>query len=604
MIILGINTFGENPSATLLIDGKLVSFSHEERFNRLKGSYGLFPSHAINWCLKSNNLILADVDYIACSWDSNKYPFSRAKSLIKVKLNYLFQKGYRFPSSIGESSSYGSIFEYLNLYSPKFMKEKIKDNLRISGHKGDIPQIVFVNHHLSHAYQTYFQSSFNESLVLVVDGHGEENCISGYRVNNGVFHKILNYEVPYSLGWFYGGFTAYLGFQANRDEGKMMGLAAYGEVRKKNNPWLERLEKIISFKNNNFTIDPLFFKMGGNEYHPRYTDHLVKFITSFDSEMLPIGLNETVEQNGKIINKYLLDKYVDLAFAVQKYLEDSLISITNKMIKDTGITNLCIAGGVAMNCKANREILDNTDIENIFIHPASSDDGSAIGSAFYVAKQRGYNVRNILTNVQLGASFTNDEIKKALDNSHISYIKSNDIGTDGAKLLNNGKIISWFQDGFEMGARALGGRSIIASPIYKDMKDKVNKNVKYREIWRPYTPSILEEYQDEYIENSVDSPFMILAAKAKKKLIDNTPAVVHIDNTIRPQTVKNKFLPKWYNLINQHYKLSNHPILLNTSFNVRGEPIVSTPYDAIRTFYSTGLDNLIIGDFIISKERI
>ena len=520
-----------------------------------------------------------------------------------MKLDYFFKKGYRFPSSIGNSSSYGSVFNYLNLYSPSYMREKIRDCLRVFGHRGNIPQIVFVDHHLSHAYQTYFQSSFNESLVLVVDGHGEENCISGYRVNNGVFHKILNYEVPYSLGWFYGGFTAYLGFQANRDEGKMMGLAAYGEARKDTNPWLERLSKIISLENGDFAIDPLFFKLGGNEYHPRYTDHLVKFITSFDSEMLPIGLNETVEQDGEIINKYFLDKYVDLAFAVQKYLEDSLINITNKMVNETGIKNLCIAGGVAMNCKANREILDNTDIDNIFIHPASSDDGSAIGSAFYVAKERGDKVRNILTNVQLGASFSNDEIKRALDSSHISYIKSDDVGVDGAKLLNEGKILSWFQDGFEMGARALGGRSIIASPIYKEMKDKVNKNVKYREMWRPYTPSILEEHQDEYIEDSVDSPFMILAGKAKKRLIENAPAVVHVDNSIRPQTVKKESLPKWHNLINQHYKLSKHPIILNTSFNVRGEPIVSTPFDAIRTFYSTGLDNLIIGDFIVSKNK-
>ncbi len=601
MIILGINAFGENPSACLIIDGRLVSFSHEERFNRLKGSYGLFPSHSINWCLRSNNLTLSDIHNIAFNWDANKYPFTMVKNLIKTKFTYFFKKGYHAPSSIGNSNSYSGVFEHLNLYTPMLIKQKIRDNLRVFGHKGKIPKIVFVEHHLSHAYQTYFQSSFKESLVLIVDGHGEENCISGYRVNDGVFKKILGYDIPYSLGWFYGGFTAYLGLQANRDEGKMMGLAAYGEARKDSNPWLERLNNIISFPKNNFTMNPLFFKLGGNEYHPRYTDNLVKFITSFDPEMIPISLNETVEKDGEIINKYMLDKYVDLAFAVQKYLEDSLINITKKMIKETGITNLCLAGGVAMNCKANREILDNTEITDIFIHPASSDDGSAIGSAFYVAKERGDDIRNILTNVQLGPSFSNDEIKKALDNSHLSYSSSNDIGTDSAKLLNEGKILSWFQGGSEMGARALGGRSIIASPMYKEMKDKVNKNVKYREMWRPYTPSILSEYQDEYIKDSVDSPFMILAGNAKEKLIKNAPAVVHIDNTVRPQTVKNKDLPIWYNLIKEHHKLSGHPILLNTSFNVRGEPIVCSPYDAIRTFYSTGLDSLVIGDFIITK---
>ncbi len=596
--LLGINAFGQNPSACLVQDGKLISFSHEERFNRLKGSTGLFPSLAVIWCLNSNGLKIEQIDKIAVNWDCNKYPYNILQNLISYKIKDNFSR--RAKPSAGKSSITG-VIDYLNFFSPSTFKQKILDALRESGHKGKIPEIVFVDHHLSHAYQTYYQSGFKDSLVLIADGHGEENCVSGYKVINGQFSRILNYQVPYSLGWFYGGFTAYLGFQANRDEGKMMGLAAFGECRHNTNPWLERLDKILKITNNGYEIDPYFFKMGSNDFHPRFTNTLVDYITSFDKEMVPITLNEKCTDQGIVKNKYLMEKYIDLAYAVQTRLEEALVALVNNMLKNSRLSDLCLAGGIFMNCKANGTILKNCAIDNIFIHPASSDDGSCIGAAFYTARQLGFNVTNPLKTVQYGASFTNAEILSVVKGCGLSYQTPDDIGEEIAKIISINQFAGWFQGGAEMGARALGGRSIIASPVNPDTKDAINAKVKYRETWRPYCPSLLEEFKSKYLADDLDSPYMILAENATEELRLAAPSTVHVDNTVRPQTVNKDVLPLWYHLIESVQKYTGHPVILNTSFNVRSEPIVNSPHDAIRTFYSTGLNALAMGDILITK---
>lgn len=601
MNILGINAFGQNPSACLLIDGHFVGFSHEERFNRLKGSHGLFPSHTIKWLLSSNKLSISDIDSIAVYWDYNKYPWEILSRLLKSRIQLAFSNFNH--KNNGHTSGFYGMLEYLLEYSPKNMEQKIKDELRNFGHKERIPQMEFVDHHLCHAFQAYYQSQFDNTLVLVVDGHGEDNCVSGYAVKNGNLRRIINYKIPYSLGWFYGGMTAYTGFLANRDEGKLMGLAAYGEVRKLENIWINKLDEILKVNDNGYLLNPYYFKIGSNDYHSRYTNNLVEFITAINKNLQPVGLNETVVINGEIKNRYLLNEYIDLAYATQVKLEDALVSIVNRMIRETGVKNLCYSGGVAMNCKANRAIFDRCYLDNIFIHPASSDDGSAIGAAFYVAKENNNLKREPLLHSQYGISFSNNEIEKILKNCNIKYSTPDDVCIVAAKDLNEGKILGWFDGAAEMGARALGGRSIIANPCSNNVKDKINTNVKYRETWRPYCPSILDEHKQDYIKDATDSPFMILAAMATEKLRSSSPSVVHIDNTVRPQTVKGTILPKWAHLINEFRSLSGHPVILNTSFNVRGEPIVNSPYDAIRTFFSTGLDKLILGDFIISKDK-
>lgn len=601
MIILGLNAFGLNPSACLIREGVLVSFCEEERFTRLKGSIGLFPSHAVAWCLRSNDLTLQDVDRIAFSWGCQKYPSRMLLHLAKVKMSLVGRKPYVYKSSIHERSNPWSAWEYLHSHTPSTVKTKIRDHLRSFGHKGPIPKIEFVNHHLAHAYQTYYQSPFQDAIILVADGSGEENCVSGFSMKNENLQKVYTFNVPQSIGWFYNGFTAYLGFRPNRDEGKLMGLAAFGKPRRKDNPWLERLNKILRVTKEGFELDPIYFKFGGNEFHPRFTDHLVKYITSFNSALMPIGINEFVEKDGSVINKYLLDEYVDLAYAVQTRLEEVMTSLVRRLVLETGIKDLCLAGGVAMNCKANGYILNHAGIDNIFVHPASSDNGACIGAGFYIARENGDNSRNILKYVQLGPSFTNDEVEKILKTCQISYYKPDDICSKAAELLSQQKIIGWFNGGLEMGARALGGRSIVACPDNSSMKEQINKRVKFREVWRPYCPSITSESKDNYIEQPIETPFMIIARKATAELSKHAPATVHVDGTVRPQTVEKQFLPKWHHLLESMGGYSGHPLVLNTSFNVRGEPIVCTPYDAIRCFFSTGLDALVIEDCLVMK---
>ncbi|MDD4806502.1 MAG: carbamoyltransferase C-terminal domain-containing protein [Candidatus Cloacimonetes bacterium] len=600
MLILGINAFGQNPSACLVEDGKLKAFSHEERFNRLKGSHGLFPSQALNWCLASNGLKLQHINRIAVNWDCHKYPFQIAANLAKATIVNQFRgkKG----SGKGGSDGMGGVIENLNLYRPSHYSAKIRDALRSSGHRGMIPEIVFVNHHLSHAYQSYFQSGYRDAMVLVADGHGEDVCVTGYEVHTGTFTKVLQIPVPYSLGWFYGGFTAYLGFNANRDEGKLMGLAAYGEERMNRNPWLQRLDKVLKIEKDGYRLDPGYFKMGSNKHHPRFTDALADFICSYNANLTPIGLNERVQHKGKTINRYLLPEYIDLAYAVQSRLEDAVCALVKQLQAKTRLKKLCLAGGIFMNCKANGSIFALDGIDELFIHPASSDDGSAIGAAYWVSQELGAEIHDPLRHVQYGAAFSNDDIRNALEQSGLSYSGTDDPARAAAQLLAQGKYLGWFQGPAEMGARALGGRSIIACPNHPEVKDDINAKVKFRESWRPYCPSLTLESRGKYLSSPAPNNFMIRADYATELLKEHAAATVHVDNTVRPQTVSPETLPLWHRLIKETEALTGVPVLLNTSFNVRGEPIVNSPFDAIRTFCSTGLDALVIGNFLVQKK--
>ena len=601
MIILGINAFSFNPSACIVRNGKLTSFCQEERLNRLKGSYGLFPSKAIIWCLTHQKLCLQDIDRIAFSWGCYKYPAKMLSSMARAYIGQLGRKRNKFNSSINVTGSRWAALEIFQIYIPSQVKRKIRDFLRCDGHKGPIPKIEFIEHHLSHAYQTYYQSPFEEAIVLVADGSGEEDCVSGYRVRKGKFEKILSFDIPQSLGWYYGGFTAYLGFNANRDEGKLMALAALGNSGKQDNPWIGRLEKILKTSSEGFEIDPVFFKFGGNEYHPRYTDHLVKYITSFNDDLIPISVNEYIDNKSSKINKYLQREYIDLAYAVQYHLEKALLSLVKRLTRGTGIKKLCLAGGIAMNCKANSRIAEEGIIDELFIHPASSDEGACIGAAFFISSQNGENPRNILRNAQLGPSYTSDDIEKTLKTFKLSYSIPSDICQVAISLLRDRKIIGWFHGGLEMGARALGGRSIIARPDIEGIKQRLDSEVKLRENWRPYAPSVISEEVGKFFDNSFDTSFMILARKASERMVKIAPATVHVDGTTRPQSVFGEILPRWHNLLGLAGKEFGAPILLNTSFNVRGEPIVCSPQDAIKCFFSTGLDALLLEDFLLQK---
>jgi carbamoyltransferase len=381
-----------------------------------------------------------------------------------------------------------------------------------------------------------------------------------------------------------------------------MGLAAYGESRKSGNPWLELFDKIITISEGGFDLNPYYFRIGSHGHHPAFCDALADFVTSVDSDLTPVGVDEYDTVNGKTVRRYLRPGYIDLAYAAQTKLEEALISLVRGMKAGTGMRKLCLAGGVAMNCKANRAVLDACDLDGVFIHPASSDDGSAIGAAFFVARELDTLQWQPLTHACHGEAFGNDSISSLLENCGITYTAPDDICSSAARLLNDGKCIGWFDDGSEMGARALGARSIVANPLLPGVKDRLNTSVKYREQWRPYCPSLLTGHSREYLADPRDYPFMIMADNATQRCRDVCPDVVHVDGTVRPQTVDAAVLPKWAHLIEEFGSMSGHPVVLNTSFNVRGEPIVNNPYDALRTFFSTGLDALVLGDYLIEKR--
>jgi len=600
MNILGIIGFGENPAACLLVDGKISAFAEEERFTRLKGSDGMFPSKAIVYCLSSAKLNLSDVDKIAFGWDSRKYPWGILKNF---GVNYLKYKWYE-RKSYHRQKDLSSIFTAVGTimeYHPSDIKSKILQGLRMAGLSGDMPGIEFIPHHLAHAYSSYFCSGFNNAGILTIDGSGEDVCTQLAVGNGENVNVVESYPIPHSIGWFYAAVTQYLGFIPYRDEGKLMGLAALGEERRNSNKWLEPLSRILKIRNSSYELDPIYTKFGGHYYADRYTDAMVKLLTNVDSNAVPISYGEKIEINGKIQSKYLQDIYIDIAWAAQEMLERVAIMLARKLVSEYGVENICIAGGVGLNCKMNGEIYRKSGCKNIFVQPASSDCGSALGAAMYVAKGMGENVRNTMKHVYYGPGFSNDEIYNVLKNCKISFNETDNPAEDAAKLLEEGKLVAWFQDRMEFGSRALGARSILANPTISGAKEKVNSEVKYREGWRPFCPSMIEEVKQDYLEDPNEASFMIVAYHAKDSMKQALPSVVHVDGTVRPQVIASDVNPLFHRLISSLGKKSGHPVVMNTSFNVRGEPIVCTPLDAIRCFYSNGLDALVIGNFILKK---
>lgn len=606
MNVLGIIAFCKNPAACLLIDGKLKAFIQEERFTRLKGSHGMFPGGSVAECLRIGGIEFGDVDRIAFGWDCTKYPSQMLRHYAKGKLRYGLRaaRAWRYPSPDADIDSKLSAVETLFLFNPKSVYAHTRDGLRAVGLKGDLPPIDYIPHHLAHAYSAYFCSDFDEAVILTIDGHGEEKCTELFIGRGNEIKEISSINIPHSLGWFYAAMTSYCGFTPYRDEGKLMGLAALGEERSGNNPWVERLEKVVRHGPGWYEIDPTFTKLGGHYYHPRFTDKLAKFIMDFDRSMEPISYGEKADKNGEIVNRYLLDKYVDIAWATQKTLESVVLSLLGNAVKTHGIRKVCLAGGVALNCKMNGVILKNAGLDGLFVQPAASDDGSALGAAMAVAHAHGENIRQPLEHTRFGPSYNNDEVRKALDGLKVTYRLSNDISQDVADELAKGRIVGWHQGGMEFGPRALGGRSILANPIDMEARDKVNAQVKYRESWRPFCPSLTLGSETRYLDPGGKSPFMIVAHDAKGPFAKDCPAVVHVDNTIRPQTVSESSNERYYKAIEAFGKHTGHPVVLNTSLNVRGEPIACTPLDSIRCFFSTGMDVLAIEDFILDKTNL
>jgi carbamoyltransferase len=557
MNILGINYTMHDASACLVRDGELVFAVAEERLSR-KNKDSSFPARAIRAALDFAGITPADVDHVALSWPKPSVTFRHnVKTILKRQWPCSWQRWERIIAQYAKEARHrGGVADYhRNFGAPR-------------------QPIHFINHHFAHALSAYLMSDFEEAAILVVDGRGASEATTLWQAVGNDVRLLETYQYPDSLGVFYAGITRMLGFKQFSDEWKVMGLAAYGE------PIVDLSELIRS--------GDYGYRVNGWRFFGR-TDH--------DDSKLAAVVGP--RRNGEDLGLY----HKNLARSAQKACEDAMFELLKRATRQTGSRNLCLAGGVALNSKANGELLRSGLIDHIYIQPAAGDDGSAIGAAYAVYAKLGLPFpRKPTGHTFLGPASTNEQIEKVLKVYKIPYVRERNAAKRAAELLAQNRLIGWFQGRSEFGPRALGNRSILADPRHDENRDRVNDAVKFRENWRPFAPSVLAERGSEYFEDFYPSPYMILTFWANKAKAHEIPAVVHVDGSARVQSVERSVNPRYYELIEEFDRLTGVPIVLNTSFNLKGEPIVGTPKDAIQTFYTSGLDDLVIGDFVVSKS--
>ena len=588
MNVLGIifhSDFG-HPAACLLKDGQLVALGEEERFVRVKQAKGYFPGQSIRYCLEAGRIDLKDVDQIAFGWDANKYTFSYPLFLGRNFLSHRFFKRKVTPSKRVGVQSQGSAlidgFKDILSTHPKSLRQSIVFGFREAGFHEELPPITFVGHHRCHAATAFYCSGLEESAILVCDGHGEENTITIWKGHGDSLTPVRKTNIPHSLGWFYSLFTEFLGWNPNEGETKIMGLAPFGEP---NQEIQDIVNSVLQLKEDSVELNSDYMFYNKRSYGRYFSDLLV------DKLGMPRGRDEEITDHHRAI-----------AAAVQTRLEQAGVHLSKTALKLADSKNLCLAGGVALNCKMNGYIHAQGFIQDFFVQPLSYDTGAALGAAQIIAQQGGDNVRFKMDHVHYGPSYRNEDIEPILRRCKVAFRKSNDAASEAARFIYDGKIVAWFQGRMEVGPRTLGARSILADPRDPEMKDKVNNSVKFRESWRPFALSLLEEHKHEYLEHAVESPFMIMAFGVPEEKHRDIQSAMHwIDHSTRPQTVSKETQPDYWNLINAFKTLSGVPGVLNTSFNIKGEPVVCSPTDALRCFFGTGLDVLVIGDYIVEK---
>tara|TARA_A100000164_G_C21935555_1_gene787920 strand:- start:71 stop:1771 length:1701 start_codon:yes stop_codon:yes gene_type:complete len=566
MKILGLNAIGYNTSASLIINGKLKCSIEEERLSREKRTRK-FPIKSINYILNKFTLKLEDIDAIAISWNP----------LINLE---------KFDKYQSENHSYiPNILHSIPNYIINLSKENSKDYFlqEIKLKKKNL-KIYYVNHHLSHASSFYF-SKFKKAAILTLDAFGEKQSGGFYIGSNNSIRKINDLFFPHSLGAFYSTFTEICGFKPQSDEWKLMGASAYGNG--KNNKFYESLKKLVKLKpNGQFELDLKYFN--------HYMFHRPNYFNQKLLNFLKISKNNDSELN---------KKYYDLSFATQRVFEDILFNALNALYKNTKTDNLVFAGGCALNCLANGKIIKKTKFKNIFIPPVPDDSGAGLGAAYFLHNQILKKKKNyVMESNYLGPSFTNEEVLKKLKKYKLSYKYIKNPSLIGAKLISENKIIGWFQGSLEFGDRALGNRSILADPRRNDIKLRINKIVKYREPFRPFAPAVLDNQVTKFFTEYQESNFMEKTVGIKKNMQKFIPGVVHMDGTARLQTVKKKNNPKFYKLIEEFYNLTQIPMVINTSLNYKGDPICCGIEDIIKTFYLSGLDSVIINNYLIEKK--
>jgi len=594
MKILGISAFYHDSSACIINNGEIISAVQEERFTRNKNDKN-FPLNSINYCLKQSNIKLSELDAISF-YENNYIKFNR---LLHTYLHYAPQGMESFSEAMKE-------WIPTKLFLKSYIKKILKTYYDIPINR--LPRIVFQKHHFSHAASAFFPSPFKKSLILCIDGVGEWSTTSIWEGINNKINLKKEIKFPHSLGLLYSAFTYYLGFKVNSGEYKVMGLAPYGQDEYKE----LILKNLIDVKQDgSFHLNMDFFN-----FHIGSTMVSQKFCELFK--------NDIRKKEDKITNFHM-----NVANSLQSVTNHIILKICKNIQKEERFSNLCLAGGVALNCVSNGKISDEKLFKNIWVQPSSGDSGAAAGAALglYFNDLENKRVPKKNSGMQgsyLGPEYSDNDVKNYLNSVKANYIqyKENDLLIKVARLISKGHIFGWFQGRMEFGPRALGNRSILGDPRDPKLQKIMNLKIKKRESFRPFAPSILEDKVEEFFNETQPSPYMNFVTQIRdnlrvkykshdKKLfgidllnVKNSivPAVTHVDFSSRIQTVRHDTNKKFYNLIKEFYNITKIPILINTSFNVRGEPIVCTPEDAYRCFMTTDLDYLVINNFLLYKK--
>lgn len=594
MDILGISCYYHDAAAVLLRDGQLVAAAEEERFSRIKHDYG-FPKNAIKYCLEAGGTTGPDLDYVVFF----EKPFRKLDRILATVLQ-------TYPQSwkVFRESMISWVLDKL------WVASTLESQLGIKKDK-----VLFSEHHLSHAASAYLCSPFDESAILTVDGVGEW-VTATYGIGKGNDIRLFKQmDFPHSIGLLYSAFTAFLGFEVNEGEYKVMGMAPYGEPR-----YVDKVWKLVHQNSDgSFSLDMDYFSF----HHSTEKTYSKKFEQLFGAPR-PTKLHFFTEGTGfpkyfgePPANIHEISKinqhYADIAASIQRVTEELILGMARNLQKETGLKNLCIAGGVGLNSVANTRIMRETLFEQVFVQPAAGDGGGALGAALWAYNTLLGKPRNFrMDHAYWGRSYGASEITTFLQSNKIPYhlIENEDQMLDQVvERLMGGKVIGWYQGRFEWGPRALGHRSIIADPRNPDMKDIVNSKIKFREPYRPFAPSVLAESAEKYFElpraaSHYPARYMLYVVPVKPEAQGTLPAITHVDGTGRLQTVFKTQSPRYYKLIERFGQATGVPVILNTSFNLRGEPIVTTPANAFNTFIKSEMDTLVLDNYLIEKSSL
>lgn len=559
--ILGINCFAHDTAAAVVVDGRLVCFVEEERLNRDKHTWA-FPDLAIDWCLKTANLGMQDVDVVCFDYRPT-LDYGRAMAFDVIP---------RFPSS--------GVRWAKQTYVDVMLAAKVLQFRRRWSYRGPVKMI---DHHLAHVAASFFSSGWDQSMAISIDRGGDYLSSAIYACEGTNLREITRVRNPHSLGELYSAVTWWLGFQPNWDEGKVMALASFGRPT-----FCEDFRRMIRpGPNGRFKLDLSWFG-----WHREGSPVSDKFVRKFGPRRNPADALEPVHE--------------DVAFAVQAATEQTALHLAHAGLRSGGAarlsSSLCLAGGVCLNSVMNTRVLLEGGFNSLFMQPAIGDAGNAFGGALYewhrqTGKPRDWQMEHAMW----GPSFSDAQIKQVLDGAKLTYRKVDDPSDEAAGLIAGGKIIGWFQGAAEAGPRALGNRSILADPRPGHMKDTINAQVKHREPFRPFAPSVLAEEGPHWFSDFHASPFMLLVLPVKPEKRKLVPAITHVDGTGRLQTVTEITNPAYYRLIKSFEGRTGIPMVLNTSFNDRAEPIVCSPADALKTFFGTGIDALVLGSYVLEK---